>query len=735
MQNGFDTCSRAGLRIGRESRPGSGSWRVIPPKQRRVCRSSVAAALTGIAIAFVAAPQAFAATFGYTEAGPKTDRTVREQAKRVNSYHLKEEGELKQLSIYAVRGSKYARGKTQRLKAVIYSDSSGKPGALVAVGSETRYEGTAGWLTLPLSPAVRLKPGTYWIGFIAGTENEVMGFAWKEVAHSRQKNTNAYATGPSKLFSSSGAVHTDNEEMSLFATYTPATTKEFPSCSGNCYYVSTNGSDTTGNGTEAKPWRTINHADEHAQTNGQINVAPGTYNENATIAQTLSIVGEGFPVIHGITVKIKEIGGPITVATLKGLKLADSTTQCLFVSGDEAAVLENDTLTKCAFEGIYVGTNAVIDERSGVALYENNLAPDPETQNSHGEQPSLEFGEFGERWLAKEYFSAVPGGVIRDPKIFVIFWGPEWSNAGSRNHEDLARIESLVSHWHASPWANILTQYYNEFGERMTAAPKFEGLYTDTSAPNESWFTGAEAEAEIRRVAQRRGWNINDIRDVYALIGEEHGSAIGSRCTYHQELPKIQGVVAEVSTRKAAHTECGEPTFYPSEERTPIPGLSHELAASLVKWVSPVANSEELDIGDACNLTMWVGPGGQLVSGIYSDVSHECVGSMPQEPPRPVSARLSLSDEEGGRQNKVLKEGEAVEAKAQIVDPGGAETEVTFEYWTGAVWKEISKARVPAGGGPVAATVRAPSEKPFWIRLVGPKNVNYPAFFVPWHVR
>jgi hypothetical protein len=736
MTNGFDEGGRRMLRTGARGWPGSCRHRVDVCARGAASRASVAAPLAAIVIGLVAAPQASAATFGYAKAGPRTDGGALAQAKRVNAYQLNEEGEVSQLSVYAVRGSKYERGKAQTLNAVIYSDSSGKPDALLAVGSEIRYGGTVGWLTLPFSPSVRLKAGRYWIGFISGAESGVMGFTWRQVAHSRQKNTNAYAAGPSNPFSSSGAIQTDSEEMSLYATYKPAPAKGFPSCVASCYYVSTTGSNTTGDGSEATPWQTIAYADEHAPTNAQVNVAPGTYNENATIDHTMAVVGEGFPVIHGITVKGQRVGGPITVATLKDVELADSTTQCLFVGGDEAAVLENDTLTRCAFEGIYVGTNAVIDQRSGVVLTENNLSPNPETQNSNGEQTSFEFGEFGLRWLAKEYFSIVPGnGVLSNAKIFVIFWGPEWSEAGSRNHEDLTQIESFISHWRESPWANLLTQYYNEADERMTSGPKFEVAYMDPSTPGENWFTPAEAEAEMRRAAEARGWSIDEPRDVFALIADEHGPPIGSRCNYHQDLPRLQGVVAEISTRRTGQHECGHATFYPRIERTEVPPLSHELAASLVKWISPVSNGEELDLGDVCQDAMWVGPGGQLVSSIYSDVSHECAGALPSEPPRPVSAQISLSDEIGGQQNTALREGEAVEAKARIFDPGAPETGVTFEYWTGSTWKAISNARVPAGGGTVAATVKAPSEAPFWIRVVGPKNGSYPAFFAPWHVR
>jgi len=178
---------------------------------------------TTLAVLFgvVVVPGALAATFGNTEAGPKEDKTVGAEVKRANSYELKEEGEVTKLSVYAVHGSHWASGKKQKLKAMIYSDSSGSPTELLATGSEVIYEGTEGWFALPFASPVKLKPGTYWIGFISGGENEVMGFKWKEVTNSRRKNHNDWSEGPSNPFSKSGEVKTDNEEMSLYATYEP----------------------------------------------------------------------------------------------------------------------------------------------------------------------------------------------------------------------------------------------------------------------------------------------------------------------------------------------------------------------------------------------------------------------------------------------------------------------------------------------------------------------------------
>jgi hypothetical protein len=76
----------------------------------------------------------------------------------------------------------------------------------------------------------------------------------------------------------------------------------------NDYYVSTTGSDLTGNGSEARPWRTIQHALDNAIDSGDmplIHVAAGTYRENLNITRRVRIVGAGVgdPLeVTGITV-------------------------------------------------------------------------------------------------------------------------------------------------------------------------------------------------------------------------------------------------------------------------------------------------------------------------------------------------------------------------------------------------------------------------------------------------
>jgi hypothetical protein len=59
--------------------------------------------------------------------------------------------------------------------------------------------------------------------------------------------------------------------------------------SGVSYYVSTTGSDTSGAGTLASPWRTIQHAANMVRAGDTVNVRGGSYNESVTIGASGSV--------------------------------------------------------------------------------------------------------------------------------------------------------------------------------------------------------------------------------------------------------------------------------------------------------------------------------------------------------------------------------------------------------------------------------------------------------------
>jgi hypothetical protein len=159
-------------------------------------------------------------TFGKTSIGALQDRGLFANYKIVHGATLSVAGSVTKLSVYAIPG--VHSPSPQSLEAVIYADSSGSPGALLATGTEVIYRGNvngSGWLDLPFGTPVSLAAGTYWLGLITGTETEGVGYVYDKATSARAYNTNAYSSGPTNPF---GSATKDSEQASIYATYLPA---------------------------------------------------------------------------------------------------------------------------------------------------------------------------------------------------------------------------------------------------------------------------------------------------------------------------------------------------------------------------------------------------------------------------------------------------------------------------------------------------------------------------------
>jgi uncharacterized protein YmfQ (DUF2313 family) len=154
-------------------------------------------------------------TFGKTTVGASKDYFGYER-KRVNRYALPVAGSVTKLSVYL---EKNATGQ-QVLKGLIYAETAGAPAALLGTSQQLTWASTSspGWYELTFASPVKLAAGNYWIGVITGATSNVAGFRWDSVAGSRDYNANTFASGPTNPF---GAVTTDAEQTSLYATYTP----------------------------------------------------------------------------------------------------------------------------------------------------------------------------------------------------------------------------------------------------------------------------------------------------------------------------------------------------------------------------------------------------------------------------------------------------------------------------------------------------------------------------------
>jgi len=186
--------------------------RVVVTASNSAGSSSATSAQTAVVQAVPAAPS----TFGKTSVGASSD-SMAANRKRVNAYSVSSSAAVSKLSIYL---QPTGTSGQQALRGVIYADSGGAPGALVAVSNELSFASTqaAGWYDLALPGAVTLSPGRYWIGMVSGGSSYVAGFRWDSVSASRVFNSNTYTSGPTNPFGAVGA--SDSEQMSIYATYT-----------------------------------------------------------------------------------------------------------------------------------------------------------------------------------------------------------------------------------------------------------------------------------------------------------------------------------------------------------------------------------------------------------------------------------------------------------------------------------------------------------------------------------
>ena len=181
-----------------------------------VSASNLGGASTPVSSLQTAVVTAAASTFGKTTVGASSDVFAADR-KRVSRYALPTAGSVTKLSIYlaptGVSGQQVLRG-------LVYADANGAPGTLLGVTEPLTFSSTnaAGWYQLAFSAPLKLAPGNYWIGVITGATAKVAGFRYDSVAGSRDWNANPYASGPTSPF---GAVTTDGEQTSLYASYIP----------------------------------------------------------------------------------------------------------------------------------------------------------------------------------------------------------------------------------------------------------------------------------------------------------------------------------------------------------------------------------------------------------------------------------------------------------------------------------------------------------------------------------
>jgi hypothetical protein len=159
-------------------------------------------------------------TFGNTVIGG-TFSTQNPNFKGVNAAVLTETGTVQKLSAYLQTPA----APTQALRGVIYNDSSGTPGTFVAVTTEVVVAGSSppAWVDFVFSSPPTIPAATYQIGLWFGSAGGNIRYYFDATATLNYNTTDTYSSSSNPV-DPYGAASQASQLMSLYATYTPAST-------------------------------------------------------------------------------------------------------------------------------------------------------------------------------------------------------------------------------------------------------------------------------------------------------------------------------------------------------------------------------------------------------------------------------------------------------------------------------------------------------------------------------
>src|SRR4029077_45572 len=93
---------------------------------------------------------------------------------------------------------------SQPVRAVIYADSGGSPGARLGVSNEVTITAgrSWGWVDFTFPTAVSVSAGTVWMGYIAGTTSDLTQLRYDTAIGDLRwnSNTGGYAAGATNPF-------------------------------------------------------------------------------------------------------------------------------------------------------------------------------------------------------------------------------------------------------------------------------------------------------------------------------------------------------------------------------------------------------------------------------------------------------------------------------------------------------------------------------------------------------
>jgi subtilisin family serine protease len=141
--------------------------------------------------------------FGSTTAGSAWT-ALAPDAKRASRFGFSTPATLDVAHLQAFLDGRAAGSGSQPVRGLLYADSGGAPGALVARTLDVTIAGgrASGWVPLRFATPVRLAPGSYWLGLQAGGTRAVARFAATAATGGLRRNADPFADGASSPFGS-----------------------------------------------------------------------------------------------------------------------------------------------------------------------------------------------------------------------------------------------------------------------------------------------------------------------------------------------------------------------------------------------------------------------------------------------------------------------------------------------------------------------------------------------------
>lgn len=233
------------------------------------------------------------------------------------------------------------------------------------------------------------------------------------------------------------------------------------------------------------------------------------------------------------------------------------------------------------------------------------------------------------------------GPVILNPKVVLIFWGPNFGNAASPDFAYAQTLRSFRDQLGATPEFNVITQYS---GIQLAFLGAGTPDWFDSSTPPAN-VTDAIARSKVNQYLTLYPANASAIYEIVlpsssfssmVFNGVTQTSCGGSNlqfCAYHGF---IGSGASAVKYSVQAYPSCAGCQFIGTAVQSQEKFVTHETReATTDPLLNAWFDSNGCEADDKCNNLVFFGTGGYAYQQEWSNAAHACVASVPVSGPPP----------------------------------------------------------------------------------------------------